>query len=115
MLNKHLHGKKILAVMGMMADKDVESSLANLRGCFSEVIAVKPSNPRSMSAEELSDVFRRLGVNASAAASPAEGVKEALAKASSFDATVVCGSLYLAGDVRNLLIELLSGKDTALN
>lgn len=114
-LEKHLKGKKILAVMGMMADKDVESSLCNLIKCFSEVIAVKPSNPRSMSAEELSEISRKFSVKATASGSPEEGIRTALGLLGTFDALVVCGSLYLAGDVRNLLSELLSGEDTAGN
>lgn len=114
-IEKHLHGKKILAVMGMMADKDVESSLGNLMRCFSEVIAVKPSNPRSMRPEELVAIAQKFSVKGTPVNSPEEGIRTALKKVGSFDALIVCGSLYLAGDVRNLLSELLSGKNTAEN
>ncbi len=112
-INKHLKGKKILAVMGMMRDKDVESSLSNLIECFTEVITVKPSNPRSMDAEALADIARSFSVNATAAYSPEEGIKAAVKKAEHFDALIVCGSLYLAGDVRNLLSEIIRGLNTA--
>jgi len=37
-IRKYLPDKKILAVMGMMADKDIEKALTNLSGCFSHVI-----------------------------------------------------------------------------
>ncbi len=105
-LKKHLYGKKILAVTGMMADKDVESSLANLLPCFTEIIAVKPSNPRSMPPEEIIAIAGKYSVKGTAVPSPEDGIKLAFEKINMFDALVVCGSLYLAGDVREKLSEI---------
>lgn len=105
-LKKHLSGKKILALMGMMADKDCKKALSNLMPCFSEVITVKPSNPRSMSAEELALIAEGFGVKSHAFDVPQNGIYEAFKKINDFDALIVCGSLYLAGDVREKLIEM---------
>lgn len=105
-LKKHLKGKRILAVMGMMADKDCRRSLSNLVPCFSEVITVKPSNPRSMPPEELADIVDSFSVKSTVCSSPEEGINTAFGKIQDFDALVVCGSLYLAGDVRALLSDM---------
>ena len=103
-LRGYLPGKRILAVMGMMADKDCGKALANLAPCFSGVIAVTPSNPRSMPAEEFCALARQYGLNAAAAASPAAGVDLAFERIKDYDALVICGSLYLAADVREQLL-----------
>lgn len=98
-----LPDKLILAVMGMMADKDVKKALDNLLPLFSRVIAVTPSNPRSMPAEDFAAAVRRWGVCAQAIPDPAEGVRTALEHLPEYDALIVCGSLYLAADVRSYL------------
>ncbi len=108
-INKHLSDKRLLGVMGMMADKDCKKALGNLMPCFSEIIAVKPSNPRSMDCVELSAIAEGFGVKSSYEELPVEGIKKAFEKIKNFDALIVCGSLYLAGDVREKLMEL-SGK-----
>lgn len=102
-LNKFLKNKKIIAVMGMMADKDCVKSIGNLMPFFDEVITVMPSNPRSMKAEELSKIVRSYGVKSSAYDNPEEGIQKAFDKLSFYDVLIVCGSLYLAGDIRKYL------------
>ncbi len=96
--------KKILAVMGMMADKDCKKNVLNLAPCFSYVVTVKPSNPRSAEAFELADTVRAAGVDAFAVEDPKEGIDFAADILDSFDALIVCGSLYLAADIREYLI-----------
>ena len=108
LVKKHLSGKKIIAVMGMMADKDVKKSLGNLVSYFSKVIAVEPSNPRSMKCEELSAVISGFGVECACCKDPVRGVEEAFSAIDGFDALIVCGSLYLAGDVRKKMTEICS-------
>ena len=107
-LRTYLPQKKILAVMGMMADKDCEKALRNLQGCFTEVIAVTPSNPRAMQAQEFCGLLRSLGYTAVAVPDPCDGIDAALQRLPQFDALAVCGSLYLASDVRNHLIQKLT-------
>lgn len=114
-LKRHLDNKRIIAVMGMMADKDISVVLSELVDCFQEVITVKPSNPRSMDAEELCEMIIRAGTKGFAVSDPSEGIRTAFGKINGFDALVVCGSLYLAGDVRELLTELCGKHDAADN
>lgn len=110
LIKKHLKGRRILAVMGMMADKDVKKSLGNLVTEFSEVIAVEPSNPRRMDCEELAGIIKGFGVEATACKDPVDGIRKAFSLIDGFDALIVCGSLYLAGDVREEMIKICGGK-----
>ncbi len=109
-LKRHLEGKRIVAVMGMMADKDCRSSLANVVPCFSKVFTVKPSNPRSMEADKLAEIVKKLNVMCVPCADPEEGIERAYSEIDGYDLMIVCGSLYLAGDVREKLINLCGTK-----
>ncbi len=100
--------KKILAVVGMMADKEVDKALDNLLPHFSKVIAVTPSNPRAMKAEELAQKVNKKGVSVQICEDIKQAVCVSLQQLSSFDALVICGSLYLAGDVRKEYLNLIS-------
>lgn len=104
-LKNSCFGKKFLAVMGMMADKDCSAALDNLLPYFSEVIAVTPSNPRAMKAQDFAVLVREKGGFCTVVDDPCEGVKKALEAADkSLVPVVICGSLYLAADVREFII-----------
>ena len=106
-VRQYLPGRKIVAVMGMMADKDAVHAVANLRGLFSRVIAVAPPSPRAMRAEDFAALWRQTGTEAR----PAENTEAALRLAFSAlepgGALVVCGSLYLAGEARGPILKIL--------
>ena len=104
-LQTYLQKKRILAVMGMMADKDCRKALDNLLPYLAKVIAVTPSNPRSMPAEQFRQLVESSNVPCEVADDPRQGVKLAFMQMASYDALLVCGSLYLAADVRNTLFE----------
>ncbi len=110
LLKKTLHGKRILAVMGMMADKDIKTALDNLMPCFDEVIAVTPTNPRAMTAEDFSELVVGYQKTVMCVPMPTDGINSALNKLNNFDALVICGSLYLASDVREYTIQKLNSE-----
>lgn len=93
-------GKKIRFLMGVMADKDVDSmveSLLPLAECF---YTVTPNNPRSMSADVLAEKLRSLGATATAYEPLEAGISAFVQEAGEEDVLCAVGSLYLAGDVR---------------
>ena len=104
LLEQFAKNKRVIAVMGMMKDKDIQSVIDNLGAYFSNVIAVTPSNPRAIHANELEKMLRQNGVDACSISDPLKGIDAAVAMLSKFDMMIVCGSLYLAGDVRSHLI-----------
>lgn len=79
-------------IAGFCADKDVEEVLRILKPKIKRAYAVKTVNERSLGAEELSEKMRELGIEAKA--------KESLSAAleASRGETLVCGSLFLAGE-----------------
>lgn len=107
-VHRYLPGKKVTAVMGMLADKDVETSVQNLAGAFSRVVTVAPSTPRALSADALARIWRDLGVPAEPAADFDFALRRAFSRLEPDGAAVLCGSLYLAGDLRQRALRMLS-------
>ena len=95
-LKEHLHNKKLLGILGMMADKDI----SELTPLFAGIVCATPSNPRAIASETLCDMVRAKGVPAFSVPDPAAAFDTALEKLPAYDALVICGSLYLAGDLR---------------
>ncbi len=109
-IKKYLTGRKLVAVMGMLADKDVTAATKNLAGLFSRVVTLAPANPRAMSAQELAAHWKSLGTEAYIGSSIDVALQNAFDFAGGDGAVVICGSLYLAGEVRPRVIELLKTK-----
>lgn len=109
-LRQLLPGRRLVALMGMLADKDVDTALANLKGLFSQVVTLAPQNPRALSAQALAEKWRPLGVAADAAETVEEALDRCFHFAGTDGAVVVGGSLYLAGDVRPALLQRLMSR-----
>lgn len=95
---------KMHAVIGMMRDKACEDMLKRLSDCFDVVYTVKPENPRSMPAQELADLALRYFDEAYPADSVEEAIRLAKQGIGKLKGMCVCGSLYLAGDARKILL-----------
>lgn len=103
-INNNLKGRNITAIMGMMADKDVDSYLRRVVPYFSKVLTLRPENPRSMAAEELAELAKVYCPDSIPASAVEEAVNAAL---KNNDAVVVCGSFYMASEVRPVILEKL--------
>lgn len=93
-----------VAIVGMMSDKDSHGAFALVGPLFDEIITVAPQGHRSMPARELAKVAAEFCPKVI----PAGSCREALAVASRAmgedAALIVCGSFYLAGDIREMLL-----------
>ena len=96
----------------MMRDKDCEQALSLLLPKVSRVMAVSASNPRSHTGESLAAICRRHCGQVDFRESAQEGLKDALAQLEPGEALVVCGSLYLASDLRPIAKELAEASKT---
>lgn len=108
-LERYVPGRRI-AIMGMMADKDSAAALETVGAMFQKIIAVKPENPRSLSAEDLAQTAARFCPEAVPAASCREALDMAMKDLGENDALIACGSFYLAGELRPLLLEKFSDR-----
>lgn len=103
-IKKHLSDKKIIMISSMMADKDYDaylSKVASLSSCF---IATKANVPRALSARELQFCAEKYCKNAVSFENPNDAIQYAKELFDKDSALIVCGSFYLAGEVRNTLL-----------
>jgi dihydrofolate synthase/folylpolyglutamate synthase len=95
-----LGGEKVDLIAGFCADKDVREVLQVLAPHVRRAFAVATNNPRSLPPQDTAKIMRELGMEAR---SCANGLSEALAQSDMSVRTLVCGSLFLAGEA---LVEL---------
>ncbi len=100
----YCRGKNTVCVIGMLRDKDSVTSLSYIKGLFSSVIALSPDNPRAMPAEEFAQEARAYFDMVIPMHDKEHAVKRAFELAGEDGAVVVCGSLYLAAELRPILI-----------
>lgn len=103
----YLHSRKKVAVIGMLADKDVHTVLSLLIPLFDRVITVAPPNPRAMTAAALAEQVAVYGVPVEAEEDYTVAFQKAKRYAAEGDtpaAIVVCGSLYLASVMRPIML-----------
>ncbi len=94
----------IVAVIGMMADKDCELFLKKILSFCSTVITVTvKENKRSISAKELSKLAKKYCPDTIAASSYDEALALAKEKSCNSRPIFICGSLYLAAAIREKL------------
>lgn len=100
---EYLSQRRIITVVGMMKDKDVESCVRLYADISEKVIATQAAYPRAMPHEELRDLFLRHGVDAVSTENVASAVQKAREFVGENGVILICGSLYVAGEARMLL------------
>lgn len=103
-LNCYLDNTPKIAVVGMLADKDVSHSLCQILPLFNEVITLTPNNRRALSADKLAEIAHQFCNRVTAFENNSDALTYALSKTSDH-AVVVFGSLYLTSDLRKELKE----------
>lgn len=107
-----LPDKKIIAIMGMLADKDIENSLNIIKGRLDTVYTVPVDNPRALSSKQLAEICKKHFSEVESFDSAKSAFDKAFDKAntdsSNQSAVVIFGSLYLAGEIRPYVIERLA-------
>ena len=105
-IQDYLTGRTVVALTGVLADKDYGDMYKPVMPLISEFVCITPPNPRKLEAAELAEHLRRVGATATPCDSIESGVRTAIEKAGS-DGVVLCfGSLYTIGDIRNALLEM---------
>ena len=92
-----------ILVFGCMKDKAFEEMAQILFPLFDRVIVTPVASPRSATADELLQVAAKTGVPAMAAADGCEALERAWTAAPKDGLVVVAGSVYLVGEVRQIL------------
>lgn len=107
-IEKLLTNKKKIFIMGTMSDKDYEFTIERVARAADEFIATTPSNPRALFACTACEIASPFCERTAAISSPKDAINYALFQAKAYGCVlIICGSLYLAGDVRGLILKKL--------
>jgi len=102
-VREFLPGRRIVCVVGMMKDKDTEECARIFAGMADAVVATQIAYQRALPCGQLAEQLAAHGASAEAVPDEREAVARARALAGEDGVVLVCGSLYLAGDVRLML------------
>ena len=99
-ITDYLAGRRLIALTGVLADKDYGEMFRPVMAHVTEFVCVTPDNPRKLPAAELAEHLQRAGAKAVACDTVAEGVAKAKELAGSDGAVLCFGSLYTIGDIK---------------
>ncbi|MBR5336683.1 MAG: bifunctional folylpolyglutamate synthase/dihydrofolate synthase [Lachnospiraceae bacterium] len=106
-LSAHCKGRKVTFIIGVMADKDLDTMIPHIAGLAREFIAVTPDYPgRAMEATLLKGHLEKYGLPVMAASSIKEGVRTALDHAGTDGIICALGSLYMPVDIKKSIEDL---------
>ena len=93
------------AVVGMLSGRDPVAMLEPLVDAgFSSLVTCAPDSPRALPAEVVAEAGAGLGMAVVDAGRPADALDRALHESGANDRVVVCGSLYVVADAREMLV-----------
>lgn len=101
--------KRIILILGIMADKDIDGIVRAFDGLCDIVITTRPDYKRALEAEKLRKKIEALHTSYSSSIYNAETVREAIEMAGDFyipgDLIVITGSFYTVGEAKAVLGE----------
>ena len=95
-------GTRVIFLTGIMADKNYEEVMRILSSVSKEFVTVAIDYRRALASEELAAFIDGLGLHATMCETVKEGVETAIKLAGEGDVVCCVGSLYLAGEVREI-------------
>ena len=98
-LEEFLPNRRIALLTAMMRDKQPDACALVLAPVAANVIATQVEGPRALPSEALAAVYRDHGADARAVPDPGAALTAARAAAGPLGVVVVCGSLYLVGEI----------------
>ena len=98
---------KMVLILGILADKQVENMIKTIVPMASKVIAVTPNSERGKLSEELRDIILKYNSECEAFESYEEAYKKASSYCTDKDLLLVSGSLYMIGDMRGIIVKNL--------
>lgn len=106
-LETYFRYKRLYLIIGILTDKQVEEMLQTITTKAEMVIAVTPNTERAEQAGVLKDKIIKINPKCEAYGDYEEAFKYAYSLCGTEDLLVVCGSLYMIGDMRKIIKRFL--------
>jgi dihydrofolate synthase/folylpolyglutamate synthase len=94
-------GKRIITVMGMLADKEYESCIPKIAGKSDVFIATEPDNPRALEAARTAALAAGRAKHVGVSRIPERAFRLARRLSGRDDVILCCGSFSFLGDIKN--------------
>lgn len=99
-VERHFVSQKIVLVLGVSQDKDLEGMLEALLPSVSSVVATQSSNPRALSAERIAVSVKNHQKEVWVEKNPKEALERAQGLAGADGLVLATGSLFLVGELK---------------
>lgn len=107
-LNESIHTyfkyNRVILIIGILADKQVENMVNVIAKDAYKVITVAPNNDRAETAEDLCSIVKKCNINAEWENEYGKAYDKAVSYYEKGDLILVCGSLYMIGDMRKAIV-----------
>ena len=104
-LQNFVPNKKVIFIVGVMADKDYKAMIRKLIPIAKEFYTVRPKNERALDAISLAMAIHDENGYATAEMSIGDALMSALEHATPSDVICIIGSLYMAGEARECFMD----------
>ncbi|WP_297517286.1 folylpolyglutamate synthase/dihydrofolate synthase family protein [uncultured Clostridium sp.] len=95
--------KNIVLVLGILGDKEVEKMVSDISSISKTVILTEPHNDRAKNIDEMGECLENLDKPYEKILDYKDAYKRALEIANNDDLILICGSLYMIGDMRKVI------------
>ncbi|WP_297434952.1 folylpolyglutamate synthase/dihydrofolate synthase family protein [uncultured Clostridium sp.] len=102
-VSKYFNYKNIILVLGILGDKEVEKMVSDISEISKFIILTEPHNDRAKSIDEMGEYLEKLEKPYEKILDYEKAYKKALEIAGKDDLILVCGSLYMIGDMRTVI------------
>ncbi len=102
-VDKYLNYNKLILIVGILGDKEVDKMLDVITDKATYVVVTEPHNYRAESSRVLYEKVNEKGITSFNIEDYKEAYEKALSLAKSDDLILVCGSLYMIGDMRKVI------------
>lgn len=102
-IDMYFNYNKIILILGILADKQVEEMIKTIAPKVSRVITVTPHNTRAELSEALKVQVEKYTTSCEAIEDYTEAYEKALSYCGDRDLLLVAGSLYMVGDMRRII------------
>lgn len=95
--------EKMVLILGILADKQVEDMISVIAPKAHKIITVTPHSERAELSKKLADMIKKVNSNVEAEEDYVKAYELGLSYCNKEDLLLICGSLYMIGDMRKII------------
>jgi dihydrofolate synthase/folylpolyglutamate synthase len=106
-LKQYFKYKNIVLILGILADKEVEQMVKVITSEAKKVITVTPNSIRAENSDDLRNIVLKYNENCVSEVDYEKALNIGLSSLEDEDLLLLCGSLYMIGDMRKIIKKVL--------